>query len=199
MSAHRDTEKHLSQIPALHLLQKLGYKLLAKRELDAQRRGKLGNVLLEDILREQLTRLNRVEHRGATYPFSEANIETAIERLRGHGSAGLLRTNEAVTDLLQLGISLNQTIEGETRGRQLRYIDWDNPANNAFHVAKEFDVARTGSQQTCRPDIVLFVNGLPFCVVECKGPREDLDQGNAPWCRTAVCRRACQPAMSPCR
>lgn len=176
-AVHRDNEKHVSQIPALHLLQKLGFGLLTKRELDAQRRGKLGNVLLEGILNKQLTKLNRIEHRGATYPFSEANIETAIERLRGQGSAGLLRTNEGLTDLLQLGTSLDQTIEGETRGRQLRYIDWGNPANNAFHVAKEFDIARTGSQQTCRPDIVLFVNGIPFCVVECKGPREDLDQG----------------------
>jgi type I restriction enzyme, R subunit len=176
-AGHRDSEKHVSQIPALHLLQKLDYQLLNKKELDAQRRGKLGNVLLEDVLRQQLAALNSIEHRGASYPFSEANIETAIERLRGHGSAGLVRTNEAVTDLLQLGTSLDQTVEGETRGRQLRYIDWGDPANNVFHVAKEFDVARTGSNSTCRPDIVLFVNGIPLCVIECKGPREDLDQG----------------------
>lgn len=177
MSSFRDTEKHVSQIPALHLLQKLGYKLLCKSELDRERRGKLGNVLLEDILHRQLHALNRIQHRGSGYRFSEGNLETAIERLRGHGSAGLVKSNEAVTDLLLLGTSLDQTIEGETRGRQLRYIDWQTPQNNVFHVAKEFDVARTGSHQTRRPDLVLFVNGIPFCAIECKGPREDLDQG----------------------
>lgn len=177
MNDFRDNERHVSQISALHLLQKLGYKLLSKSELDRERRGKLGNVLLEDVLRRQLHALNRIRHRGGEYPFSEANIETAIERLRGHGSAGLVKTNEAVTDLLQLGTSLDQTIEGETRGRQLRYIDWQTPGNNVFDVAKEFDVARPGSHQTRRPDLVLFVNGIPFSVIECKGPREDLAQG----------------------
>ncbi len=177
MTGHRDTEMHLSQIPALHLLQKLGWRLLTKRELDRERRGKLGNVLLEDILRSQLARINAIEHRGASYPFTGTNIETAIERVRGYGSAGLVRTNEDVTDLLQLGTSLDQTIAGETRGRSLKYIDWEEPLANVFHVAKEFDVARAGSNQTCRPDVVLFVNGIPFTVIECKGPREDLGQG----------------------
>ncbi len=177
MTGHRDTEKHLSQIPALHLLQKLGYRMLSKPDLDRERRGKLGNVLLEDILRTQLAKLNRIEHRGTSHHFTEASIETAVERVRGHGPQGLLRTNEAVTDLLQLGTALNQTIEGETRGRSLKYVDWSNPAANDFHIAKEFDVARTSSTSTSRPDIVLFVNGIPFAVIECKGPREDLEQG----------------------
>src|SRR5262245_53933074 len=175
----RDGEKHLSQIPALHLLQKMTPKwiMLAKADVDRERRGKLANVLLEDILRAQLMRLNAIEHRGRQYPFSEANIQTAIERLRTREPLGLMKLNELTTDLLQLDTALDQTIEGETRGRSLKYIDWENPANNVFQVSKEFDVERAESSSTRRPDIVLFVNGIPFCIIECKGPGEDLEQG----------------------
>src|SRR5215831_935320 len=174
----RDGEKHLSQIPALHLLQKMTPKwiMLAKADVDRERRGKLSNVLLEDILRSQLMKLNAIEHRGRRYPFSEANIQTAIERLRTREPLGLIKLNELTTDLLQFGTSLDQPIEGDTRGRSLKYIDWDNPANNVFHVCKEFDVERPGSSKTRRPDLVLFVNGIPLCVIECKGPNEDFDE-----------------------
>jgi type I restriction enzyme R subunit len=174
----RDGEKHLSQIPALHLLQTMAPKwvMLSKAEVDRERRGKLSNVLLEDILRAQLMRLNAIEYRGKQYPFSEANIQTAIERLRSREPLGLMRLNELTTDLLQLGTSLDQPVEGDTRGRSLKYIDWANPANNTFHVCKEFDVERTGSAKTRRPDIVLFVNGIPLCVMECKGPNEDFEE-----------------------
>ena len=67
-------------------------------------------------------------------------------------------------------------VDGDTRGRSLKYIDWDNPENNVFHVCKEFDVERPGSSKTRRPDIVLFVNGIPLCVIECKGPNEDFEE-----------------------
>ena len=56
------------------------------------------------------------------------------------------------------------------------YIDWDNLKNNVFHVCKEFDVECPGSSKTRRPDIVLFVNGIPLCVIECKGPNEDFEE-----------------------
>ena len=177
MAAFRDTEKHLSQIPALHLLQALGYRMLTKAEVDRERRGRLSSVILEDVLAAQLKRLNRIEVRGRAYEFTEANIQTATERLKAQRPAGLLRANEEVTDLLLLGTSLDQTIEGETRGRQLRYIDWDDWDNNAFHVCAELDVERTRSHETRRPDIVLFVNGIPFAVIECKGPKIEVEQG----------------------
>ena len=176
--AFRDGEKHLSQVPALHLLQKMTPKwvMLTKAEVDRERRGKLSNVLLEDTLRAQLMRLNAIEQRGRRYPFSEANIQTAIERLRTREPLGLMKLNEQTTDLIQFGTSLDQTIEGYTRGRSLKYIDWENPPNNVFHLCKEFDVERSGSAKTRRPDIVLFVNGIPFCVIECKGPNEDFEE-----------------------
>ena len=181
MTAFRDGEKHLSQVPALHLLQVMRsrWTLLSKPEVDRERRGRLGNVLLEDILAAQLTALNRIEQDGSFYPFSEANIRTAIERLRTPEPLGLMTLNEKTSDLLQLGVALDQTIEGVTRGRSLRYIDWDEPANNVFHVAAEFDVEKAGSHETRRPDIVLFVNGIPFTVIECKAPDKEIADGVA--------------------
>ena len=83
---------------------------------------------------------------------------------------GLLPTNEKVYDLLCMGKSLPQSIDGDTRSFQLHYIDWERPDNNVFHVTEEFVVERSGSHETRRPDIVLFVNGIPLVVIECKRP-----------------------------
>ena len=179
MSTFRDGEVHNSQLSALHLLQtmKPGWTLLTKAEVGRERRGRLGNVLLEDILAAQLAKLNRIEQDGRFHPFSEANIRTAIEGLRTPEPLGLMTLNEKTTDLLQLGMSLDQTIEGVTRGRSLRYIDWDTPENNAFHTVAELDVEKAGSHETRRPDIVLFVNGIPLAVIECKAPYVDLGEG----------------------
>lgn len=57
-----------------------------------------------------------------------------------------------------------------TNSVTIRYIDWENPWNNIFHVTAEYEVERTGSRETRRPDIVGFVNGIPFFVIECKRP-----------------------------
>ena len=105
-------------------------------------------------------------------PFSDENIAKAIEALRDVPYDGLVRTSEKVYDLLTLGKSLDQAIDGVTKGFTLRYIDWINPRNNVFHVTSEFEVERTGSRETRRPDIVCFVNGIPFVVIECKRPEE---------------------------
>jgi type I restriction enzyme, R subunit len=59
-------------------------------------------------------------------------------------------------------------VEGDTKSFTLQYVDWETPANNVFHVTEEFAVERTGSYDITRPDLVLFVNGIPFCVIECK-------------------------------
>lgn len=57
-----------------------------------------------------------------------------------------------------------------TKSHTIQYIDWENPANNYYHVSEEFSVLRTGRKDTYRPDIVLFVNGIPLAVIECKSP-----------------------------
>ncbi|MEI6376156.1 MAG: HsdR family type I site-specific deoxyribonuclease [bacterium] len=165
-------EAHISQIPALRTLQQLGYTYLSPEEVAVERKGKMGRVLLVETLAQQLRRLNKISFKGREVPFSEENIAKAIEALRDVPFEGLVRTSEKVYDLLTLGKSLDQSIDGETKGFTLRYIDWQNPRNNTFHVTAEYEVERTGSHETRRPDIVCFVNGIPFVIIECKRPED---------------------------
>ncbi|MBW6455701.1 MAG: hypothetical protein K0A98_07425, partial [Trueperaceae bacterium] len=176
MDGFRFDEKYLSQLPALQVLINLGYQYLTPTEALAARGGKAGNVLLEEVLREQLKKLNRIQHRGGSFLFSEENLQSAIQRLKNVKYDGLLKTNEAVYDLLTLGVALEQSIEGAQKSFTLNYVDWRNPANNVYHVAAEFAVERTRSVETCRPDIVLFANGIPFAVIECKSPKVEVAQ-----------------------
>lgn len=176
MDSFRFDEKYLSQIPALQVLVNLGFEYLTPDEALAARGGKAGNVLLEEVLRDQLKKLNRIQHKGATWLFSEENIQSAIQRLKNVKYEGLLKTNEAVYDLLTLGVALEQSIEGDLKSFTLNYVDWRNPSNNVYHITAEFPVERTRSYETARPDIVVFVNGIPFVVIECKSPMVEVEQ-----------------------
>lgn len=173
----RFNEKYLSQIPALQQLINLGFEYLSPEQTLAARQGKTGNVLLEEVLREQLKKINRIQHKGQEYLFSEENIQSAIEKLKNVKYDGLLKTNEAIYDLLTLGTAMEQTVEGDSKSFNLHYIDWQDPSANRFHVTAEFSVERTRSTETARPDIVLFVNGIPFAVIECKSPKVEVEQG----------------------
>jgi type I restriction enzyme, R subunit len=168
-------EELISQIPALQLLIAMGYTYLTPAETLARRSGKLGSVILEDILEERLKALNRIEFKGQTYAFSPANIKQAIQALKDEPYDGLVSTNERLYELLTLGKSLKQTIGGDTKSFSLHYIDWQHPANNVYHVTDEYPIEKMRSQETRRPDIVLFVNGIPLVIIECKRP--DLNKG----------------------
>lgn len=171
MTPFHHTEKHLSQLPALQLLINLGYNYLSPgKALAEERHSKTSNVLLEHTLYKQLSKLNKIHYKGNDYHFSEANIQEAIQKLKSVQYDGLLRTNEKVYDLITLGTAPTQTLEGDTKSFTLNYIDWKNPANNVFHVVPEYAVKRSHPVETARPDIVLFVNGIPLCVIECKAP-----------------------------
>ena len=165
-------ENDISQKPALELLQKLGYQYLSPEEALELRGGKTSNVLLEDILRQQLRQLNSIRigsHSEAR--FSEQNIENGVAAMRNVPmEGGYLNGNEAVYNMLTLGKAFEQSIDGDKKSYTMRYIDWQHPENNMFHVTEEFAVTRAGSNDTYRPDIVLFVNGIPLVVIECKRP-----------------------------
>lgn len=165
-------ENDISQQPALEFLQKLGYHYLSQEEALEQRGGKTSNVLLEDILRQQLRNLNSIRigsHSEAR--FSEQNIENGVAAMRNVPmEGGYLNANEAVYNMLTLGKAFEQSIDGDKKSYTMRYIDWQHPENNVFHVTEEFAVTRAGSNDTYRPDIVLFVNGIPLVVIECKRP-----------------------------
>ncbi len=172
----RSNELFLSEIPALQLLVNLGFEYLTPAEALAARGGRQSNVLLEEILRGQLKKLNRIQYKGGSFLFSEENIQTAIQRLKNVKYDGLLRTNEAIYDLLTLGVALEQSVEGAVKSFALQYIEWRDSTNNVYHVTAEFSVERTRSHETARPDIVLFVNGIPFATIECKAPQVEVAQ-----------------------
>jgi len=178
------TEDAISQLPALHLLQNLGWQYLSPDEALKLRGGRRRDVLLEGILVSWLREHNRIRFKGKELPFTEGNILSGLQALNvgAHGHAplhdGLVRTNENIYNLLSLGKSLQQSVDGDIKSFTLNYIDWKHPKNNVFHVTEEFVVERTvcrgelqfARTQTRRPDIVLFVNGIPFGVIECKSP-----------------------------
>lgn len=161
-------EDHISQVPALQVLQNLGYQYVTPDEALAYRGGRTSGVLLEGILAEQLRKINSIRFKGQKHAFSEGNIQSAIQDLKNQVFEGLIRTNEKVYDLLTLGRSLTQVIDGDMKSFQFNYVDWKDWRNNVYHVTEEFPVDRTGSTETRRPDLVLFVNGIPFAVIECK-------------------------------
>jgi len=113
-------EDHASQIPALQLLQNMGWKYLSPEEAIDLRGGKTSGVILDGILEKRLRRMNCIETKGKTYPFSENNIITGIDALKDFMLDGLIRTNEKVYDLLCLGKSLQQTILGDTKSYTLK-------------------------------------------------------------------------------
>ncbi|MCO5231951.1 MAG: HsdR family type I site-specific deoxyribonuclease [Chitinophagales bacterium] len=173
-------EDHISQIPALQMLVNLGYTYLSPAESDRQRGGKTTNVLLEDVLRKQLKEINSIRVSATkTSIFTDENIERGILALKNLPmNEGYIAASEKAYNLLTLGQALEQSVDGDKKSFTLQYIDWKNINNNVFHVTEEYSVMRSTSKEHYRPDLVLFVNGIPLCIIECKRPdmKEPLKQ-----------------------
>lgn len=174
-------EKHQSQVPALQLLVALGFTPLSQAGALRQRGGRLRNVLLEGILAEQLLKLNSFTFRGNEYPFDVADAHDAIRKLVPEPDKlkGLNATSQDIYDTLVLGTAIPKTIDGDTKSHHLNYIDWIQPENNVFHVTAELSVERTGSVATKRCDVVAYVNGIPFIVMENKRPTENVKKAGS--------------------
>ncbi len=163
-------EDNISKYPAIELLCKLGFEYISPEDCMAQR-GSLFDVLLKDILRKQLNIINQFEFGGITYKFTADNVEKAIKDLDEPLTDGLVRTSEKIYNSLMLGKSyLEKLADGTSKSFNLKYIDWEHPENNVYHVTEEFSCDSWDKQKNARPDIVLFVNGIPFAVIECKAP-----------------------------
>ncbi|MBL7867164.1 MAG: type I restriction endonuclease subunit R [Flavobacterium lindanitolerans] len=165
-------EDHISQIPALQMLMKLGYRYLTPDEALEARGNRSSNVLLETILKKQLAAINKIEYKGKEFPFSEANINTTILALRDLPlQDGFMAASQAFYDLVTLGKSLEQNVLGDKKSFSFKYIDWEHPENNVYHVTEEYSILRFERTDTYRPDIILFINGIPMVVIECKSPK----------------------------
>lgn len=175
MTTFKTTEKHVSQVPAMMTLIGMGYKCLSQDEIE-KIRGSKRKVLLEKILTNKILELNNFTYRGTEYQFTTGDAEEAVRKLKPSPieQRGLVRTNQDIYDQLLLGTTIEKTIDGDRKSYSFKYIDWENPKNNAYHATVEMSVERTGSSKTRRCDIVLFVNGIPFVVIENKAPTESV-------------------------
>lgn len=170
-------ERNISQQPAIEVLKALGYRYLTPDQAEAMR-GNQYNVILKDVLEEKLWELNSYEYKGTTYRFSERNIQQAIRDLDEPLTDGLVKTNEKIYESLMLGRSYTENLpDGSKKSFTIQYIDWEHIDNNIFHVVEEVVVEKMDGQGTARPDIVLYVNGIPFAVIECKKASISMEQG----------------------
>lgn len=152
-------EVHLSEDPADALLRELGYEFVAAEALDAERES-LAEPVLTKRLHATLRRLN---------PWiSDDNVKKAIRAITHANAAGLIEANEHVHTALVHNISLEQDLGTGQRGQTVRFIDFDKPENNEFIFTRQYRVV--GAKQTIVPDLVVFVNGIPLVVIECKSP-----------------------------
>lgn len=165
-------EDHISQIPALKLLMNMGWKYLSPEEALAARGGRSSNVLLEDILKNQVQKINKIDYKQKEFAFSESNINNAILAIRDLPvQDGFIAANKAYYELITLGKSFDQTVLGDKKSFSFRYIDWEKPENNIYHITEEYSVLRSDRADHYRPDIVLFINGIPMVIIECKSPK----------------------------
>lgn len=143
------------------LLEDLGYTCLYGPEIERD----FCVPLYMNALAERLPRINKQLDRQA--------VDEAIYKLTHIEHGSLIPQNKQVMDWLQNGIEVSYQKNGETKHTIVQIVDYQTPSNNAFHVINQWTVVE---HETKRPDIVIFVNGLPVVVVELKScMREDTD------------------------
>lgn len=170
-------EREISQLPAIQVIEKLGYKYIPYEEIENIRTNSY-DVLLKPLLKKKLQELNSFEYRNKEYKFSEKNINQAINDLDENLVDGLAKTNEKIYEILMIGKSYVENLDdGAKKSFTIKYIDWEEPSNNDFHIVEEFSVEKEDGTSNVRPDIVLFVNGIPFGIIECKNSSISVEQG----------------------
>ena len=143
----------------IELFQNLGYSHIYAPELDRD----YSIPFLEDDLKSCLEKINK--------NLPHAAIAEAVSKLRDFESGSLVQRNEIFTNYLQNGITVKYLENGEERTNIVYLIDYNNADNNYFCVLNQFTFTENGN--TRRPDIVVFVNGLPLVVIELKTPSKD--------------------------
>ena len=149
----------------IQLFTEMGYRYLYGPEVERDYRSPLYDAELEESVR----RINK--------GISEDAIQDALFRLRNIEIGELAQKNEVFMDYLQNGIASKYYENGEERSEIVRLIDYDKPQNNSFIVANQWTYIENSNK---RPDVILFINGLPLVLIELKSPsREDTDVSEA--------------------
>ena len=149
----------------IQLFTEMGYRYLYGPEVERDYRSPLYDAELEESIR----RINA--------GVSEDAIQDALFRLRNIEIGELAQKNEVFMDYLQNGIAARYYENGEERSEIVRLIDYHNIQNNSFIVANQWTFIENSNK---RPDVILFINGLPLVLIELKSPsREDTDVSEA--------------------
>jgi type I restriction enzyme, R subunit len=175
MPAHGYTEDQLVEQPAIQLFKELGWETVCALEevlgpggtLDRETKSE---VILVSRLQAALTQLN------PSLP-PEAITGAIDDLIRNRSAMSLEAANREVWELLREGVkvSVHDRERGGQKTARVRVLDWDDPLANNFLLVSQFTV--TGPLYTCRPDLVGFVNGIPFVVIELKKPGIPAKQG----------------------
>jgi type I restriction enzyme R subunit len=176
-------EEYYVENPFLAQLQRLGWKIYRQNKDDPEDikeivgfksgydpeygksvkfRESFREVILEGVLRESIKRIN---------PWIEEDqISEVVRRITTSSASSLLDANREIHELLLENTSVSENRKTGERSPTVRFIDFKNPENNSFIAISQFKVNIPGNEKHIIPDIVLFVNGLPLVVVECKSP-----------------------------
>jgi type I restriction enzyme R subunit len=169
-------EAKQSQLAFIELLLNMGYSYISAEEALKQRGGDTSNFILVDIAAQKLMEINGYDVAGTEYKFSEKDVRDAIDELEHIQYEGLIDTAQKIYNII-MPTSGGRTIKvnhaGKKVSKNFRFIDFENPKNNSFHVAAEFV---SSGKQNIRPDIVCFVNGIPFAVIENKKSGVDVKE-----------------------
>jgi type I restriction enzyme R subunit len=150
------------ELYAIEELESLGYSYIYGPEIapdsDTPQRDAYDQVVLIDHLRTAIAKLNP--------SIPSIAQEDALKQVMRIGSPDLLTDNEAFHRMLTEGISVTYQKDGNQRGDKIRLVDFDKVDNNSFYVVNQFTVIENNNNK--RPDVILFINGLPMVVIELK-------------------------------
>ena len=144
----------------IELFENMGYTHIYAPDMN---RTDYSRPLLDDALRDCLVRLNR------NLPVTA--IDEAILKLNDFDAGSLLQKNMVFMDYLQNGITVKYVVNGEERSSVVRLIDYTDAAKNDFYVVNQYTFVENGNNR--RPDIILFINGMPLVLMELKSPSKD--------------------------
>jgi type I restriction enzyme R subunit len=169
-------EARQSQLPFVELLLNMGYIYISAEEALRQRGGDTSNFILSDIATKKLLEINGYEVDGTLYKFSEKDVRDTIDELEHIQYEGLIDTAQKIYNMI-MPTSGGKTIKVNQGGKKIsknfKFIDFEHLENNVFHVSVEFVAS---GKQNIRPDIVCFVNGIPFAVIENKKSGVDVKE-----------------------
>lgn len=149
----------------IELFQGMGYRHVYGPDMERD----FTNPLYEDELTAALHRINP--------SMPEDAIHDALFKLKNFENAGLVQKNAVFMDYIQHGVEVRYFIKGEERSGLVYLVDYDNPGNNSFIVANQWSFIENSQK---RPDVLLFLNGLPIALIELKSPsREETNASEA--------------------